>query len=238
MARESPTSAGPSGSGSSEAATTQARKEVRFAEHDDVVGEGGSRGETQKKRRTGRRLTEPVVILAEDQEVDPNLQPTCANFRREVTDRLPGIRYTETDETLQKDLEDRLASLADQYDQRAEGKGPGMPLKALVDGNDIHFDGVINAADFARLVAKHPDEMFKEVKLRAFLALAYAAQVKNLHHRAGTLDADLMNVHTWATAIGEHANDDVGAERTPNEREDELFGTVAEQANRINWRSR
>ena len=54
---------------------------------------------------------------------------------------------------------------------------------------------VVDADEFAKLVASSPYEVFIEVKLRYFMAIAYTEQVKELHATAQELDNNIRLIH-------------------------------------------
>ena len=202
----------------------RARKEVRFNDAAETLTEN-------TKRRDGRRLSAPTI--EHDEEPEHSARPTYEDFKREVTDCLDDVRYRRTTDDLVSETQVKIAQFADIYQKKTRTREPGMPLQVWVDGNDIpDVTGVVDADEFAKLVASSPHEVFMEVKLRCFMAMAYAEQVKELHATAQELDNNMRLIHDWVPALLENsARDRGGASAT--DREEELLATVADQSEEI-----
>ena len=139
------------------------------------------------------------------------------------------MRYTTTTEDLVTDQKARVALFADTYQKKTRTREPGMPLQAWVDGNNLPVSGVVDADEFAKLVASNPHQIFQEVKLRCFMAMAYAEQVKELHATAQTLDNNMKLIHDWVPALVKD-NDDHRTTVLEDDRVvNDIAATIADQ---------
>jgi hypothetical protein len=207
-----------------------ARKEVRFSK--EAVSSTFFEAPKKKAKRPNVRLSTAPIEADNDDDAGERAKPTYDDFKREVTDRLDSVRYTETFESQDRDLKGRVATLADHLAKRTRFKKPGMPLEVWVNGNTLPTAGVVDSEEFAELVSVNPNEVFKEVKLRSLMAIALAEQVKELHLAARYLDDNLKATHDWVPALFENpARDEGGAPAT--DREEELLATVADQSEKI-----
>ena len=193
----------------------RARKEVRFNDAAETLAENA-------KRCDGRRLSAPTI--EHDDEPEYPARPTYGDFRREVTNCLDDVRYRRTTDDLVSETQVKIAQFADIYQKKTRTREPGIPLQVWVDGNDIPgVIGVVDADEFAKLVASNPHEVFKEVKLRCFMAMAYAEQVKELHATAQELDSNMKLIHDWVPVL--HDGPAVAA----GGRSDDLATTIVDQ---------
>jgi len=210
----------------------EARKEVRFAEGGLAreVPREALKDTPLRRQSTGTRNARLSGVTTQDEE-EGRCRPTYADFKREVTDDLEGVRYKETTKTLQNDLQVKLRELADLYASKTRSGKPGMPISCIVDSNDLSFDGVIDVYEFQKLVREHPEEMFRELKLRSLMAAAYSEQVRELHVTAKTLDNHMKIIHDWVPALyGSDAGNDEAC--ALSEREEQLISEVALQTGR------
>lgn len=206
-----------------------ARKEVRFRRNiADYVPHDASR---KTRQSAGARLSAvPIEVLDDHDDVEHRGPPTFADFEREITKRLEEVRYHETDEDLQEDAKNKVAAFAEHFAKKTRFGEPGMPLDVWVEGNTLPNAGVVDADEFARLVDANPHEVFKEVKLRSLMAIAYADQARELHLIARSLDDNLKLVHDWILALR-------GTERqdgTPlTDHEEQLIDTITSKDKEI-----
>lgn len=164
----------------------------------------------------------PAVEEGDDEEGETMAQA----FQREIVAHFDEIRYKETNETLQADLQAKVFSVAKHCEEKTRGI-PSMPMEIMVEGNDLPFPGMITAEDFARLAREKPSEVFKEVKLRFLMTVAYAEQNRQLHKRARALDANMKTMRDWIPRVLEEE------EPAQDERAERLIDEVADRAREV-----
>jgi hypothetical protein len=156
---------------------------------------------------------------------------TYERFEQQITNQIDQIRYTETTETIEEDLRERVIAIAEQFDTE---NGPTMPFVQMVDepkSAALPRNPAMNAEAFIEMVETNPLGVFKEFKARAILLMAYSQQVAELHNTAVTLDDNMKLIHDWVPALD--ANRDEPVRSIEPDREAQLLASAAEQDARI-----
>ncbi|KAK3938273.1 hypothetical protein QBC46DRAFT_451301 [Diplogelasinospora grovesii] len=129
--------------------------------------------------------------------------PTFKDYYKHVVPRIPDFRYTVTSEEFQQDVTSRAEALAEIYGAVSKKTGPCFPFKALSEEaqRGLPYEGVVDSADFSKLVEQNPEAIFHEFKLRTFWFYAYKELAEELHTQARSLDSNMVITQGWLAKI-------------------------------------
>jgi hypothetical protein len=225
----------------------QAKREVQFDRSEfekTVPNDSKFAPDTFLRRQSVCPTTLPAedaahaANVAADSDDDDDIERvhTLAVFEELIKDHLDRDRFEATRGEMNKDFHDKMGALAEYYGKRSTN-GPGIPFRAFLEASKtlLPFEGVLDEKNFTSLTDAAPADMFREMKLRTLMMLAYRQQVKELTLIGHRLDHAQMCLIGWVRYFAnkfeaqKNASPSSAQPRASEDQIEDLIDQVAER---------
>ncbi|KAK3363705.1 hypothetical protein B0T25DRAFT_528315 [Lasiosphaeria hispida] len=126
---------------------------------------------------------------------------------------------------MKDDLVKRIGRIAE-YWSGLKDKGPALFFTPLLTDEDDPADltSIMNEKDFAQVAKENPGGLFREMKIRAIMMLAYRGQAAELYGEALKLSSPMEAIDDWTNKFGSELSNTTATH-------DELTDALAEVSN-------